>query len=181
MTSLWLAVLPNAPADAAAAPLTDAADGGPAGQLCRWHSAKRPHPRAVQADPRIENRAGPACVVSLAMAPDAARPIADDPAVVHARRTVLADGRPCAVTLLTDDPVHIAGALSIARTDHPEQVAALRDDPFARLWPARLLRVGPGVLGELVRLTGPCLERYGGRPWPYDRFPEQPAAPKERP
>jgi hypothetical protein len=83
---------------------------------------------------------------------------------------VLRDGRPVAVSLLTADPVSIAGALTVARADRPEQVAALRDDPFAAMWGARVLRIRAGVFGTPVQPTGPCLERYAGRPWPYDRF-----------
>lgn len=170
MTPLWLALLDDAPGDAEVTPVRDS-DGGPAGFLSLWEGRGRPHPEALQADPRIRDRSGPACVISLAMAPAGARPIADDPAVVQARRDVLGDGRTCAVTLLTADPVSIAGALTVARTDRPEQLAALRDDPFAALWGAVTLRVGTGVVGATVRPTGPSLERYAGRPWPYDRFP----------
>nr|MBA2769560.1 hypothetical protein [Sporichthyaceae bacterium] len=141
-----------------------------AGLMCLWRGDDRPHPQALRADPRIHDVAGPACVISLAMASPKARPIADDPAVVHARRNALRDGRPCSVTLLTDDPVSIAGALTVARTGQPGEVAALNDDPFARLWESRLLRTAAGVLGALVRPTGPSLERYGGQPWPSDRF-----------
>jgi hypothetical protein len=124
----------------------------------------------LRADPRIYAADGPACVVSLALAPGRARPIADDPTVVHARRTVLQFGRACAVTLLTDDPVSVAGALTIARADHPDEVAALQDDPFARLWGTRRFSITAGLLGGHVRPTGPSLERYSGQPWPYDRF-----------
>ncbi len=135
-----------------------------------WHGDERPHELALQADPRIRDHRGPACVISLALAAPDGRPLADDPAVVHVRRAVLRDGRPPAVTFLTADPVSVAGALTVARADCPEQVAALRDDPFRRLWGARLLRVSAGVLGASVPRTGPSLERYAGRPWPYDRF-----------
>ena len=126
----------------------------------------------------MHDPSGPACVVSLALAP-APGPIADDPAVVQARRDVLRDGRPCAVTLLTADPVHVAGSLTVARGDRPDEVAALADDPFARLWGARLLRVPPGVLGAPVHPTGPSLERYSGRPWPYDRFDDPGGGPDD--
>ncbi len=169
MTPLWLAVLEEDPGNAMVAALTDAA-GNAAGSLCVWLSDGRPHPEALRADPRIFDRDGPRCVVSLALAPPGARPVADDPAVVHARRNVLRDGRARAVSLLTAGPVSIAGALSVARADHPDEVAALHDDPLARLWGRRLLTVGPGVLGARVRPTGPSLERYSGQPWPYDRF-----------
>jgi len=172
VVTLWLAFLflDEDPGSAAVtATLRDEADR-PAGVLALWEGGHRPHPAAVQADPRLCDPDGPACVLVVAMAPATARPIADDPAVVHARRRVLRDARPCAVSTLTADPVHVAGALSVARADRPDQVAALRDDPFSALWPARQLQVGAGVLGAPVRAIGPSLERYGGRPWPYDRF-----------
>ncbi len=154
MTPLWLAPLDDDPAGAVAyAPVQDEA-GRLAGVLAVWQGADRPHPQALQADPRLQGRSGPACVLSLAMAPHGARPIADDPWVVHARCRVLRDGRPCAVSLLTDDPVTIAGALTVARADRPEQVAALADDPFAALWGSRRLAVGAGVLGATVRRCG---------------------------
>lgn len=169
MTPLWLAVLAEDPGDATVAQLHEL-DGRLAGVFCLWQGERRPHGAALQADPRVHDPEGPACVVSWALAAPDARPIADDPAVVHVRRDVLRDGRPAAVTMLTADPVSVAGALTVARADSPEQVAALRDDPFRRLWGARLLRVSAGVLGASVPRTGPSLERYAGRPWPYDRF-----------
>lgn len=169
MIPLWLALLNEDPGDAAVTPVRDER-GQPVGLLSLWQGSDRPHRDALQADPRLRDRTGPACVLSLALAPPEARPIADDPAVVHARRQVLRDGRPVAVSLLTADPVSIAGALTVARADRPEQVAALRDDPFAAMWGARVLRIRAGVFGTPVQPTGPCLERYAGRPWPYDRF-----------
>jgi len=171
---LWLAVLEGRDgegvADAAVLTQVRDVDGRPAGWLSLWQGGKRPHRAAMQADPRLRDPSGPACIVVLALAAADARPIADDPAVVHARRRVLRDGRPCAVTMLTADPVSIAGALTVARADRPDEVAALRDDPFAALWGSRQLRVDAGVFGTRVQPTGPCLERYSGRPWPYDRF-----------
>lgn len=170
MTPLWLALLEADPGDGAVAIRVSDDGGFPGGHLVLWQVADRPHSEAVQADPRIHDRVGPACVLSLAMPPAAARPIADDPAVVHARRRVLRDGRPCAVTMLSADPVSVGGALTVARADRPDQVAALDDDPFATLWGSRRLHVPAGVFGVDVHPTGPCLERYAGRPWPYDRF-----------
>jgi hypothetical protein len=47
----------------------------------------------------------------------------------------------------------------------------LGDDPFARLFPARILRVDAGLLGTMPPLVGPGTQRYGaGNPWPWDRF-----------
>ena len=45
------------------------------------------------------------------------------------------------------------------------------DDPFARIFRASLLRVGPGVLGATTAPAGPAIESYGSaNPWPWDRF-----------
>ena len=172
MRSLWFALLEERGGVADSMVLTRAreADGRPAGWLALWQGEKRPHDEAMQVDPRLHDPLGPECIVALALAARYARPIADDPAVVHARRRVLRDGRPCAVSLLSADPVSVAGALTVARADRPDQVAALRDDPFAALWGSRQLHVDAGVFGTRVRPTGPSLERYAGRPWPYDRF-----------
>lgn len=169
MTPLWLALLDEDPGAPAVVPVRDGG-GRPLGVLALWHGPERPHSDALQADPRLYDPDGPDCVISLALAPPRARPIADDPVIVHARRRVLRDGRPCAVSLLTADPVSVAGALTVARSDRPEQLAALGDDPFAALWGGRRLTVGAGMFGALVRPAGPSLERYAGRPWPYDRF-----------
>ena len=50
-------------------------------------------------------------------------------------------------------------------------VARLADDPFARIFPASILRVGPGVVGVTTAPVGPTIERYGSaNPWPWDRF-----------
>ena len=70
-------------------------------------------------------------------------------------------------TLLTDDS-HFEGSILVARG---EEAARLADDPFARIFPARLLHVGAGVLGRVPWPAGPVIERYGSaQPWPADRF-----------
>ena len=47
----------------------------------------------------------------------------------------------------------------------------LADDPFARQFPARILRVDAGLLGTMPAPVGPGTQRYGaGNPWPWDRF-----------
>ncbi|HEY3019596.1 MAG TPA: hypothetical protein VGJ32_05350 [Solirubrobacteraceae bacterium] len=51
------------------------------------------------------------------------------------------------------------------------RVARLADDPFARIFPRRLLRVGPGVLAAVPAPAGPTIERSGSaQPWPWNRF-----------
>jgi hypothetical protein len=73
-----------------------------------------------------------------------------------------------AVTTLLSDASHCEGSLTVARgTD----VARLADDPFARVFPARILVVGAGVVGTVRPPAGPVIERYGSaQPWPSDRF-----------
>lgn len=164
----WLALL-RQPVGDLAAPATDG--DRHIGWLCAWcGSTDRPHPSALRVDGRLLAADGPPCRVSLLLLPADARPIADDPAAVHARRCVLRDGRPAAVSILTDDPVHLAGALTVARIDHQQEVAALADDPFARLGPTLILDIGAGVLGPSLLALGPVIERYAGAPWPCDQW-----------
>lgn len=141
-----------------------------AGYLCAWLSPGRPSPAALRVDERLFDPDGPPCRVSLVLIPRDHRPTADDPATVAARRDALRDGR-VAVSMLVDDPVHLAGSLAVARADRPEELLALRDDPFARLCPARVLDVGPGLFGPVPVMPGPVLERYAGAPWPAASWP----------
>ena len=70
-------------------------------------------------------------------------------------------------TLLTDDS-HFQGSLLVARG---RTRGGSRDDPFARVFPARVLHVGAGVLGRVPWPAGPVIERYGSaQPWPADRY-----------
>jgi hypothetical protein len=163
----WLALRP-APVAELCAPVTEG--GRAAGFLCGWSGGPRPVPGALRVDGRLFDRDGPACLVSLVLLPEHARPIADDPAAVGARRDALRDGR-VAVSILVGDPVHLAGAISVARADRPEEVAALRDDPFARLGRPRELHVERGLFGPLPVTPGPVLERYAGLPWPQAGWP----------
>jgi hypothetical protein len=74
-----------------------------------------------------------------------------------------------AMSTLTSDSSTIAGAFT-AVSGEPD--GALLDDPFARLFPARLLRVEGGFVGHMPAPAGPAIQRYGGSPWPWDRFDE---------
>lgn len=162
----WIALLAG-PAGQLCAPVSEHRAG--AGFLCGWTSAPKPVPGALRVDGRLFAADGPACRVSLVLLPTGARPIADDPAAIGARRAALRDGR-VAVSILVDDPVHLAGSISVARADRPEELLALRDDPFARFAEPRLLDVGPGLLGSVPVTPGPVLERYAGAPWPLFRW-----------
>ncbi len=62
------------------------------------------------------------------------------------------------------------GALTAVRDG---DYARLDADPFARIFPNRILELGPGLLGRTPAPTGPGVQRYGGgEPWPSDRFVE---------
>jgi hypothetical protein len=70
-------------------------------------------------------------------------------------------------TLVRGDSI-FAGAITALPDGEPDGAVA---DPFGRVFPARLLRVGAGLLGSVPPPAGPVIERYGsGNPWPWDRF-----------
>jgi hypothetical protein len=165
----WLALVPQRPADAdAAAPARDAATGAPAGWLAAWRRRARPDRRALRADARVVDPRGPACAVSLVLAPGGVRVPFDDLAVQQARRRILAGPPPDAVTTLLRDASHFEGSLLVARGP---RAGLLDADPFARLFPARRLEVDGGVLGTMLPPAGPTIERYGSaNPWPWDVY-----------
>ena len=106
--------------------------------------------------------------MALVLAPPGVRLKFDDVAVQQARRDVLAGPPQDAVTTLLTDASHFEGSLTVARGGG---IARLRDDPFARIFPARLLRVGACLFGVVPPPAGPVIERYGSeQPWPWDRF-----------
>ena len=123
----------------------------------------------LRADPRIFDPDGDAAWVSLIVIPEALRPPFDDPVVQQARRRVLAGLPPDAVSTLLADDSRFAGAVTVRRGENAREL--LRDDPFARVHPARIVRVEAGVFGVAPPPTGPTIERHGSaRPWPWDRF-----------
>jgi hypothetical protein len=62
--------------------------------------------------------------------------------------------------------------VTVARGEHDE-ARLLWDAPFARVFPARLVRVPAGLFGRVPPPAGPVIERYGSaQPWPWDRFPD---------
>jgi hypothetical protein len=161
----WLALVDARPADALAAAAAHDEGGAFAGYLAAWSS---PRPQALRAWAAIVDPEGEAALVSLVLPPAGVRLAFDDLAVQQARRQVLA-GRPADAcsTLLVDDS-RFAGALTAWRGVPP---AAVPDDPFARIFPARVLHVGSGVIGRSPAPCGPTIERYGSAsPWPGDRF-----------
>ncbi len=168
MSWCWLALVSQAPDSAdAVAPAWDE-HGAPAGALAAWRRRARPLREARRADARILDPRGEGALVSLVVAPPGVRVLFDDIAVQQARRDVLARTAPDCLTTLLSDASHFEGALSAWRG---APTWLVRDDPFARVFPARRLRLGPGLLGRTPPPAGPTIERYGSaRPWPWDRF-----------
>lgn len=172
MTRAWIAVVDAGPVGAdAAAPLTTL-DGVPSGWLAAWLRAPKPLREARRVDPRLIDADGAEGHVSLVW-PDRAHGLRafDDTAVQQARREVLRSAFPPdgVSTLLVDDS-HFAGAITVRRG--PSAAGRLRTgDPFARIEPARVLHVGPGVVGTLLLPAGPVIERHGSaQPWPWPWF-----------
>ena len=164
----WLALVDERPEDATAAAPVHERDGTPAGFLAIWARRAKPLADARRVDARLLDTEGAEAEISLVRPPPGVRLLFDDLAVQHARRAVLAAPPLDAVTTLLSDASHFEGSLTVARGDG---VARLADDPFARIFPARLLHVGAGVVGRLPAPAGPVIERYGSaQPWPQDRF-----------
>jgi hypothetical protein len=168
----WLAFLPEPPsgaalADALASATATDLGGRPAGLVDAWPRGRKPLRAAVRVDERVIDPAGPPAWVSLVLIPPQVAPLFDDPAVSQALRRVLAGPPLAAVSTLVRDAVHFAGAVTVAHAQWPERLA---DDPFARLYPARVLRVGPGMFGRVTPPAGPAIQRYGGKPWPAAGF-----------
>lgn len=164
----WLALVDERPEDATAAAPAHQRDGTPAGWLAIWSRKAKPMRDARRVDARLLDPQGAEAHVSLVRPPRGVRLLFDDLAVQHARRAVLAAAPQDAVTSLLSDASHFEGSLTVARGDG---VARLADDPFARIFPARLLHVGAGVVGRVPAPAGPVIERYGSaQPWPRDRF-----------
>jgi hypothetical protein len=166
----WLALVDAPPSDADAwAPLHEPG-GAPAGVLAAWRRRAKPVRDARRIDARIVDAAGAAATISLVRPPAGVRLLFDDLAVQQARRRVLAEPPFDAVTTLLSDASHFEGALTVARG--AAQVARIADDPFARVFGARVLEAGPGLLSRVAPPAGPTIERYGSeQPWPWDRFP----------
>jgi hypothetical protein len=165
----WIDLVDERPADAfAAAPARHAGSRAPARWLAAWDRRARPTPGALRIDARAIDPGGGAARVSLVRPPEGIALPFDDPAVAQARRDVLARSVPLAVvSTLLRDATRFMGSLLASRD------GGRLDDPFARIFPALCLDVGPGLLGTMPAPAGPTIERYGSaEPWPWDRFPD---------
>jgi len=157
----WLALVTAAPEGVAAS-----ATAGDGMWLAAWNARRQPPvSHAARADARIFDPHGAPAWVSFVRAPPGVKLAFDDLAVQQARRQVLAGPPSALVTTLLTDASHFEGALTAWRD------GGVHEDPFARIFPARRLQVGEGLLGNVAAPSGPVIERYGSAsPWPQDRF-----------
>ena len=169
MSWAWLDLVPERPPAATLAAAVQELDGTPAGWLAAWRRHAKPTRTARRIYDAVLDPDGAPAVVSLVRPPAGVRLKFDDLAVQQARRVVLA-GRPWdVVSTLLSDASHFEGSIVAARGDGAER--HVQADPFARIFPARILRVDAGLLGVLAPPAGPTIERYGSaEPWPSDRF-----------
>jgi hypothetical protein len=168
MTWRWIALRPDRPEGAEAAVAVREPDGHPVGFLAVWPEGARRPRQGRRIDARAIDVSGEAAWVSLVLAPEGVSLDFDDPAVVGATRDALAQPWSAAVlSTLVVERMRFGGAVTAVR-DTPWR---LTDDPFARLFPARILRVDAGLLGTMPAPVGPGTQGYGaGNPWPWDRF-----------
>ncbi len=168
MSWCWLALVHGAVEGAVASATVTDRDGTPAGTLAAWHRDAQAPDGAAKVDARAIDPDGAAAVASLVLPPAGVSLPFDDPAVSQALRNVV-QARPVdVVTTMTLSDDRFVGALTAVRGDDRSRLA---DDPFAALFPARIVTVGPGLLGRTPPPTGPSVQRYGaGNPWPWDRF-----------
>lgn len=158
--SAWLAWLATVPTQRCDALVTAGSSGMLAGW---WSSRQRPHDDARRIDPGVLDPAGGAAWVSLVWPSLTQMPLFDDPAVLHARRSVLTGVSARAVSTMVVDSTHFAGSVWVV-----DSAKALGDDPFRRLGTHLSMQVAPGFFGRVPRPPGPALERYSGAPWPED-------------
>jgi hypothetical protein len=165
MSRTWLALLETPDRGSFAQAAVQDLDGSPAGWLAAWRRRSKPVAAARRVDGRIVDPDGDAAWLSLVLPPAGVRLPFDDLVVQQARRAVLAAPPMDAVSTLLRDDSHFEGAITAGPLER------LADDPFARVFPARILRVDAGLLGRAPAPCGPTIERYGSaQPWPWDRF-----------
>ncbi|MBA2298760.1 MAG: hypothetical protein H0W14_12075 [Actinobacteria bacterium] len=163
MSWCWLVRTDAVPEGAVAA--AELSSGGHLSAL----AADRPAPSGKRKiDARALNSEGEPALASLVLPPDGLTITFDDLAVSGAMRAALAAPWPHVLSTLVVDSSRFAGALTAVRNGDRGRLEA---DPFARIFPAEIVEIGPGLLGRTPAPTGPVIQRYGGgNPWPWDRF-----------
>lgn len=163
-SACWLALVDARPDDVVAGAEVD---DGPK-HLVAWRSERPPVPWAAKVDPRAIDPGGGPGRASLVLAPDDVWLLFDDVAVSRALRAAMSVRPVDVVSTLVVGDDRFVGALTAILGDDD---TALDDDPFATMFPARRLRLGPGLLGRTPTPVGPGIQRYGAaNPWPWDRF-----------
>ena len=119
-------------------------------------------------DARAIDPGGSSALASLVLPADGVTIPFDDPEVSGALRAALAAPWPDVLSTLVVEDSRFAGALTAVRDGDRARLAS---DPFARIFPATLVEIGPGLLGSTPPPTGPVIQRYGGgQPWPWGEF-----------
>lgn len=168
MTWCWFAARAEAPGAGLASARCTTTGGEDAGYLVAWDAEDDEPDGSARIDARAIDPEGAEAVVSLALAPPHVSLLFDDPAVSQAMRAVLSLPPPDALSTLSRGDDRFVGAVTVV---HGDPSGRLSHDPFGVLFPARLLRVGPGLFGCMAAPAGPGTQRYGaGNPWPWDRF-----------
>ncbi len=162
MNWCWLALV-TAASEGVAANAT-AGDGM---WLAAWNARRQPPvPQAARADARIVDPHGAPAWVSFDRAAPRVKLAFDDLAVQQARRQVLAGPPSAPGHDPPDGRFPFRGRALTAWRD-----GGVHEDPFSRIFPARCLQVGEGLLGNVAAPSGPVIERYGSAsPRPQNRF-----------
>lgn len=165
MAAHWLALVQMVPEGVVAQAEVTGSDGARAGFLVVWEATDAPMAEAAKVDPALADPHGNAADVSLVLVPFDLRIPFDDPAVSEAMRRTLARPPPSAFSTLVRGDARFAGSITARRGDGLS--VAIADDPFAVVFPARRLRVGPGLVGTTPEPAGPGIQRNGSaNPWP---------------
>lgn len=168
MSWCWFATRTERPDNAMATAAATSTDGRDAGFLAAWDADHDEPDGGARIDARAIDPGGAGAVVSLALAPPGVSLLFDDVAVSQAIRSVLSMSPPDALSTLSQGDARFVGAVTVV---HGDDLGRLGHDPFAAVFPARLLRVEPGLFGRMPAPAGPVTQRYGaGNPWPWDRF-----------
>ncbi|MGH8932150.1 MAG: hypothetical protein ACRDZO_16400 [Egibacteraceae bacterium] len=169
----WFALCPQTPDGAVAAAPIHGMDGTALGVLAAWDPACDRPEGAAKIDARAIDPDGSEATASLVLAPNLVGVPFDDLAVSQAIRAVLAlPPADVLSTLLVGDSWFVGAVTAVYGAKD-----RLEYDPFGLIFPARLVRVGAGLLGHMPPAAGPSMQRHGSStPWPAGAFPQTPRA-----